>query len=358
MSPKFHLLEISDIRQETADCVSLAFQIPIALANDYDYLQGQNVTLKTTMEGEEVRRSYSICSSPVEGELRIAIKQVEGGKFSTFANQHLKKGDFINVMTPNGRFHTLLSADNAKNYVGIAAGSGITPIMSILKTTLMSEPNSTFTLIYGNQNTASVIFKEEIEALKNRFMGRFRVYYVLSREAVDVPLFHGRINGEKCHTFFTKLINPTTVSEVFLCGPEQMIFEAKDALVNLGVDSKNIHFELFGTSLPTASQRKKVPTTDNAPKSRVTVQLDGLAFDFDLAYDSDNILDAAMAHGADLPFACKGGVCCTCKAKILEGEIEMAINYGLEPDEIERNFVLTCQAFPKTERVVISFDEK
>lgn len=338
--------------------MSIAFDVPHELRDTFIYKQGQSLTLRTTINGNEVRRSYSVCSSPLDNELRIAVKKVEGGIFSAFANEQLKKGDTIEAMPPVGKFYTELSETNKKSYVAFAAGSGITPILSIIKTTLLTEPQSNFTLVYGNRSRNNIIFKEDIEALKNKFINRFRVIHILSREKMDAPINFGRINKEKCELLFDKLINLYQVNEFFLCGPEEMIFCIKDYLESKGVDRKNIHFELFVTSnkMQTTSTTHQQATKEI--KSKITIKLDGAAFDFDLAFDSESILDAALAQGADLPYACKGGVCCTCRAKIVEGEVEMDLNYALEPEEVERGFILTCQSHPTTERVVIDYDIK
>jgi ring-1,2-phenylacetyl-CoA epoxidase subunit PaaE len=356
-SIKFHTLTIADIRRETADCVSIAFQIPTELKAVFAFTQGQYLTLKKEINGEEVRRSYSICSSPNDEELRVAIKKVEGGKFSTFANDHLSIGEKIEVMPPMGKFFVPLSASESKHYVGFASGSGITPIYSILKTTLEIEPQSTFTLFYGNKNAASVIFKEDIEALKNKYMERFQVYYILSREHNESPLLNGRLNGEKCEKFCQYFIDAIAVNAYFLCGPEEMIFSVKDTLNTLGVAKQNIHFELFTTS---SAAEKTVKTNEAEQKtdkiSEISIVLDGKTMTFPLAQQGKNILDAAMERGADLPYACKGGVCCTCKAKVTSGEVRMEVNYGLEEDEIAANYILTCQAHPISESVTVDFD--
>lgn len=359
--PKFHTLQVKEVRTETPDCVSVAFDVPDALKADYAFIQGQYLTLKTDIDGEDVRRSYSICSSPLEQELRVAVKHVEGGRFSTFANQKLQAGDTLDVMTPMGKFYTELDKNNEKQYVAFAAGSGITPVMSILKTVLEVEPKSSFTLFYGNRNFESIIFREAIEALKNKHLERLSIHHILSREVLGSPLFNGRINGEKCEQFCKAFFDVEQVDDYFLCGPEDMIFSVKNTLEEKGVDTKRIHFELFTTPTTKATKTKKTEITTPLPSesdSKITVILDGDAFDFSLHSNGDNILDAALKNGADLPFACKGGVCCTCRAKILEGEVEMDVNYALEPDEVAAGFVLTCQSHPRTEKVVVSFDEK
>lgn len=359
MKPTFHTLTIADVNEETSDCCSIAFEVPAHLKKDYQFIQGQYLTLKADINGEDVRRSYSICSSPNGEELRVAIKQVPQGKFSTYANQQLKKGDQLEVMTPTGKFYTELDVTHEKHYVGVASGSGITPILSILKAVLETEPNSHFTLLYGNKNTSSIIFKEEIEALKNVYMSRLTVHYFLSREILDVPLMNGRIDQEKCSEIFTRLLDVNDIHECFSCGPEPMIFAVRDSLLEQGFDPKHIHFELFTSPLGKLGAERKpdIEEKDRGKVSEITVNLDGKSFKFDLPLGGNNLLDAALAQGADLPYACKGGVCCTCRAKILEGEVDMLVNYALEPEEVEAGFVLTCQAYPKSEKVVVDFDQ-
>lgn len=358
---KFYELKVKDVRPETADCVSVALEVPQELAETFSFAPGQYLTFRTKMNDEEVRRSYSICVSPAEGDLRVAVKKVTQGKFSTFANDTLKKGDMIEVMPPMGKFSPKQTEKTQKNYLAFAAGSGITPIMSIMSSVLEAEPESTFTLIYGNKNRNTIIFREAIEALKNRYMQRLRLYHILSREHMEVPLFNGRINAEKCAEFCNTLIDINTIDEAFICGPEDMILSVRDQLVNLGMPSASVHLELFTSpDQAKATHEKWVAehADDNGPMSKVSIILDGTTFDLDLAYNGDSILDAALKHGADLPYACKGGVCCTCRARVAEGAVDMEVNYSLEPDEIAKGFVLTCQAHPKTERVVIDFDAR
>lgn len=359
MSLHFHPLQIKDIRRETPDCVSIAFEIPAELKESFIYKHGQYLTLRTNINGEEVRRSYSVCSSPLDNELRIAVKKVDDGMFSKYANEQLKKGDVLEAMPPIGKFFTELDEKQKKSYVGFAAGSGITPVLSIIKTTLLTEPDSQFTLVYGNRSRNSIIFKEELEALKNKFINRFRVIHILSREKMDAAINFGRIDRNKCEMLFDKAIDVKQSDEFFLCGPEEMVFSVKEFLEENGVDRKKIHFELFTTS----SSKKSVSSikkehNPNEVKSKITIKLDGAAFDFDLGFDSESILDAALKQGADLPFACKGGVCCTCRAKLIEGEVDMDVNYALEPEEVEQGFILTCQSHPRTETVMIDYDVK
>jgi ring-1,2-phenylacetyl-CoA epoxidase subunit PaaE len=355
---KFHKLKVKDLVKETSDCTSIAFDIPETLVKDFIYKQGQYLTLRETINGEEVRRSYSVCSSPLDGELRVAVKKIDGGKFSTFANDVLKVGDELEAMPPMGKFYTEINPNQTKNYVAFAAGSGITPILSIIKTVLKTEKDSTFTLFYLNRNVGKIIFKEAIEGLRNQHMQRFQVFHNLTKAKLDVPLFFGRYDKEKLQTIFSKLVDPTEIDEFFLCGPEEMIFLVRDELIEREIDAKKIHFELFTS--PDAKKAKnvvaKAAKTDKAT-SAVSVKEDGKTILFDLPFDSENILDAALNNGADLPYACKGGVCCTCKAKLIEGEVDMRINYALEPEEVEAGFILTCQCYPLTEKVVVDFDQ-
>jgi ring-1,2-phenylacetyl-CoA epoxidase subunit PaaE len=359
MAVHFHKLQVKDVRQETPDCVSIAFDVPTALQNDFVFEQGQNITIKKEIDGEEIRRSYSICSAPFENELRVAVKKVDGGKFSDYANSALKAGDVLDILPPTGKFNTKLKTENAKQYLAFAAGSGITPVISIIKTTLQTEPGSRFTLVFGNRGRSSIIFFEELEGLKNKYLNRFNFINILSREKTDAPINFGRIDLNKL-TELNKLLDYKNTDDFFICGPEEMIFCVKEFLEASGIEQKKIHFELFTTpgqrQSSVASRQSSV--TDNGPQSKITVKLDGRSFDFNLGFNSENILDAALKQGADLPFACKGGVCCTCKAKLLEGEVEMEVNWGLEQEEVEQGFILTCQSHPKTEKVVVDFDIK
>jgi ring-1,2-phenylacetyl-CoA epoxidase subunit PaaE len=357
MSLKFYPLAVSDLRRETADTVSIAFAVPDDLRALFQFTQGQYLTLRTTMEGEEVRRSYSICAGVNDGELRVAVKRVEDGRFSTWANTQLRIGDTLEVMPPQGRFFTPLSAAHQATYVAFAAGSGITPILSILKTTLETEPQSRFILFYGNRTFDRIIFREQLDALKNQYPERLSVHHILSKETLGSELFYGRLNGEKCTAYARYFFQPAAVEAYFLCGPEDMIFSVKEALETAGADPKKIHFELFTTpGMNTQAKAKAEQRQLNAFDAQIKIIQDDMEYEFLLPSDGSTLLDAAMRAGADLPFSCKGGVCATCKARILEGEVEMDINYGLEPDEVAAGYVLTCQSHPKSKRVVVSFD--
>lgn len=355
---KFYSLKVKEVRPETADCVSVSLEVPEDLKETFRFAPGQYLTFKKHLQDAELRRSYSICCSPGDNELRVAVKKVTKGKFSGFANRELKPGDLLDVMPPLGKFSP---KKTGRHYLAFAAGSGITPVMSIMKSLLEGEPDSDFTLVYGNKNRNTIIFREAIEGLKNRFMQRLRVYHILSRERVDVPLFNGRIDATKVSELSRTLINMKGIDEVFICGPEDMLISVRQQLMDLGMQSEKIHIELFSSpDQPKANHEKwaKEHSEDDGPLCKVSVRLDGATFDMELAYNSDNILDAALKHGADLPYACKGGVCSTCRAKVVEGEVEMEVNYALEKDELAKGFVLTCQSHPKTERVVIDFDAR
>lgn len=357
--PRFNALKIADVRRETPDAVSIAFNVPDALAGDFSFTAGQYLTLKTDVDGHEIRRSYSICSGPTDGELRVAIRRVEGGLFSTFANEDVKAGDAMEVMQPDGRFVLRPDPDREAHFVCIAAGSGITPILSIVRAVLLCEPKSSVTVVYGNRSTGSVIFREELDDLKNRYPARLSLVHVLSRELQDAPMLNGRIDRAKLDQMLERLIDVAGTEAFYLCGPEEMIQSAREALLAAGADSKSIRAELFTPSEDAAPRPKKVAAPgETLPTRHVSVIVDGHRKEFDMVDDGTYVLDAALANQADLPFACKGGMCCTCRAKLLEGTVEMDKTYGLDSDEIEAGFVLTCQAVPTSDRVVFDFDDR
>lgn len=353
---KFYKLTVEDIKETTDDCVLVSFRVPEDLKETFAYKQGQYLTLKQEINGESVQRSYSLCSSPLDNEWRIGIKQVPHGKFSTYANQELKVGDSLDAMPPNGRFFIPVDKEQQKNYVCFAAGSGITPMLSIIKTHLSAESNSTFKLFYINQTVSSIILKEELEALKNQHMERFEIFHFLTKQNRTVELLNGRIDQEKLTTIFKTICDVEHIDDYFLCGPEAMIFLVKDFLVSKDVDEAKIHFELFTSSGEKPKLSQEVEEKLKGKVCAVTLIEGGKTMRFDITMGGDNILDAALNNSADLPYACKGGVCCTCRAKLIEGEVEMAVSYGLEKDEIEAGYILTCQALPLTEKVVVDFD--
>jgi ring-1,2-phenylacetyl-CoA epoxidase subunit PaaE len=360
-TPQFHPLRIREVRPETADAVSVSFEVPPELRDAYRFTQGQFVTLKAHIDGVETRRSYSICVGVTDydrdGELRIGIKRVRGGRFSNFAFDTLKPGHSVDVMTPDGRFFTHLNAEHGKQYVAFAGGSGITPVLDIVKTTLELEPRSTFTLIYGNRSVDAIMFAETLEDLKNRYMNRLVLYHVLSDDLQEVELFNGVLDREKCAAFLETLVPADTIDEAFICGPAPMMDAAEAALAAAGVAPEKVHVERFGSPLPQAGA-PAVEITADTPAAELEIVLDGKRRKMRLPFEGPSLLDVGLHAGLALPYACKGGVCCTCRAKVVEGEVKMDKNYTLEPQEIADGFVLTCQCHPVSERVVVSYDER
>jgi len=354
-TPRFHRLTVDDLRRESADAISMTFAIPRDLAEDYRFAPGQYLTLRTTLDGEEVRRSYSICSGPDDGELRIAVKRVDGGAFSSWASEELKPGDALDVMTPTGRFGVAPAPGEARIHVGFAAGSGITPILSIAKGVLAREPNSRFFLFYGNRNTTGMLFREALEELKDRYIDRLSVFHVISGEEQDIPILHGRLDGEKVRVLLRSLVPAATVDHVFICGPTGMSEAIEQTCRELGIAEDRIHVERFVSGLGGKPRPKAVVAASAPPKAFAALIIDGKRREVPVA-EGEAILDAALRGGVDLPFACKGGMCSTCRAKLVEGQAEMDVNYSLEPWELKAGFILTCQARPTTDRVVVDYD--
>lgn len=358
MAIEFHKLKIADIRRETPEAVSIAFAVPAELKDDYRFSPGQHLTLRQECEGQDVRRSYSICAGLDDGELRVAVKKVEGGLFSTLCNDRIKPGDMIEVMTPQGRFGIMPDPDASRNYLAVAAGSGITPILSLLRSTLMREPNSRFALIYGNRTSKNIIFKEALEDLKDRFLGRLVVHHVLSREQQDIELFNGRVDADKIETLLKSFAPADEIDHAFLCGPGAMIEEAKTTLLRLGTPETNIHIEYFSTDgLPIAPRRAHADAVSgDEPVAHARITLHGSAYDVPML-DGETVIDAGERAGLEMPYSCRGGMCCTCRAKLVSGEVDMELNYSLEPWEMEAGYVLTCQARPLTKEIVVDYDE-
>jgi ring-1,2-phenylacetyl-CoA epoxidase subunit PaaE len=351
----FHRLRVADVERITEDAVAITFAVPDELRDAYAYQPGQHLTLRCELAGDDVRRNYSICSPATSGMLRIGVKRLPGGAFSTYAFERLRPGDTLDVMTPSGRFTVPLAPGQAKHYCAIAAGSGITPILSILATALEIQPRSRVTLIYGNRTSRSVMFLEELEDLKDRYLDRFQLLHILSREHREAELLNGRIDDAKLKVLLDSLIPPETVDEWFLCGPAEMIDTARAALLERGVDVSRIHRELFHTG-PVAPRRPTEAAEAGAGLAEVSILLDGRTATFPLAPSAESILDAALAVRPDAPYACKNGMCGTCRARVVEGEVAMDHNYALEDDELAGGFVLACQAHPRSDRVVLDFD--
>ena len=364
MSVIFHPLRVRAIEPDTAEAVIVSFDVPPDLREVFGFTQGQYLTLRTDIDGQDLRRSYSICAGVDDAELRVGVRKVNGGVFSNWINAHLKVGDTLQVMAPQGRFFVPIQPQAQRHYLGIAGGSGITPILSIMKTVLAREPHSRFTLIYGNRTLQSTMFKEEIEDLKNRYLTRLVLHHVFSAEQTDAPLNMGFVNREKLAEFLAALIPAQKIDEAFICGPFQMNDEAEAALLAGGVLPERIHVERFGVALPVAGQGGQVGAVvhealpGDAKAARIAIVRDGLRREFSFSSDQASILDAASAAGLEVPFSCTSGVCGTCRAKCLEGEVRMERNFALDKAEVAAGFVLTCQCRPLTDKVVLSFDER
>lgn len=352
----FHQLTVADVERITEDAVAITFAVPDELREEYAYQPGQHLTVRCELAGDDVRRNYSICSPASSGVLRIGVKRLPGGVFSTYAFEQMRPGDTLDVMTPSGRFTVPLAPEQAKHYCAIAAGSGITPVLSILATALAVEPQSRVSLVYGNRTSRSVMFLEELEDLKDRYLGRVQLLHVLSREHQEAELLNGRIDEPKLKVLLDSLIPPETIDEWFLCGPAEMIETARAGLLDRGVAPSSIHRELFftGTVAPRRSAESAAQVT--AGTAEVSILLDGRTSTFPLAPDAESILDATLAVRPDAPYACKNGMCGTCRARVVDGTVEMDHNYALEEDELAAGFVLACQAHPTSDRVTLDFD--
>ena len=354
---EFYNIKVADIYKETKDTSVVTFDIPKHLQDNFKFIQGQHLTLKMDINGEDVRRSYSLCSSPIDNQWKVAIKQIPGGVFSTYANTKLQAGDELEIMEPTGNFHIEINAATPKNYIAFAAGSGITPLLSIIKTHLELEPKCTFKLFYLNRTAKSIIFKEEIEQLKNKFFQRFQVFYFLTKEQRDIEFLNGRFTPEKLQVLTNTFIDVDDTAHCFICGPQDMIFLIRDELQKAGLDVNKIHYELFFSGNSDEENKHIAEVIEQKSEgTEVTIIDGGKEFQFIMNDDYDTILDGALAAGADLPFACKGGVCSTCKCKVIEGSVEMKVNYALEEEEVAKNMVLSCQAVPTSEKVVVDFD--
>ena len=361
MTPIFHPLRVRAVEPDTAEAVVVSFDVPPELRDVFGFTQGQYLTLRKEIDGQDLRRSYSICAGVDDGELRVGVRKVKGGTFSNWINESLAPGDTISVMAPQGRFFVPIEPDSRRHHLGIAGGSGITPILSIMKTVLSREPRSRFTLIYGNRSLASTMFKEEIEDLKNRYLTRLMLNHVFSDEPTDSPLNAGLMNRAKVAEFLAGVVPAASIDHAYVCGPFQMNDEAEAALLAAGVPEERIHIERFGIGQKPGGQVGAVlhqSHASDAARARIAIVRDGLQREFLFSREQPSILDAASAAGLEVPFSCTSGVCGTCRAKLVEGEVRMERNFALDKAEVAAGFVLTCQAHPTTERVVLSFDER
>ncbi|UWR65019.1 2Fe-2S iron-sulfur cluster binding domain-containing protein [Phaeobacter inhibens] len=355
---RFHDLVVTDVRKTIRDAVVVTLKPVGGAAEEFDFTQGQYLTFRRDFDGEELRRSYSICAGKDEGILQVGIKRVDGGAFSTWANTDLKAGDTLQAMAPMGSFFTPLNEAAEKHYLGFAGGSGITPVLSILKTTLAAEPNASFTLVYANKGVNTIMFREELEDLKNLYMGRFNVIHVLESDAQEIDLFTGLVTEEKCAQLFERWIDIKSVDTAFICGPEPMMLGIASALRTADLNDSQIKFELFASAQPGRAKRKVTAggTGTGANQTKAAITLDGATQTIEIGKDM-TLLDAALENAMDAPYACKAGVCSTCRCKVLEGEVEMIANHALEDYEVEKGYVLSCQAYPLSDKVVVDYDQ-
>ncbi|MDO4230761.1 MAG: 1,2-phenylacetyl-CoA epoxidase subunit PaaE [Lautropia sp.] len=355
---RFHPLQVVDVQRETRDAVVVTLKPMVDDEAAFRFIPGQYLTFRRDFDGTELRRSYSICSGLDDGVLKIGIKRVEGGAFSTWANESLRAGEMLEAMPPMGNFHVPIEPDQQHHYLGFAVGSGITPILSIIKSTLAREPKSRFTLVYANRQISSVMFREELEDLKNLYLGRFSVIHIFNSDGQEIDLFTGRLDRRKCEELLTRWIDLKSVNTAFICGPESMMVTVSEVLAEYGMPKERIKFELFGTGQGRAAQRRtSAAGAASAARCEVSVTLDGVARSFSFAMQGVSVLDAALEQSMEAPYACKAGVCSTCKCKVVEGKVEMLVNHALEDYEVEQGYVLSCQAYPLTERLAVSYDE-
>jgi ring-1,2-phenylacetyl-CoA epoxidase subunit PaaE len=355
---RFFPLLVKDIQRDIRDAVIVTLEPQPNDRESFKFIQGQYLTFRREFEGEELRRSYSICSGINDNKLRVGIKKVEDGWFSSWANEELKIGDTLDAMEPNGRFYAPLKPDDKRQYIGFAGGSGITPLISIIKTVLEEEPHSSFTLVYGNRSRHSIMFRQELEDLKSDYMDRLSILHILESDAADIDLFNGRVDQEKCDALFDRWIDIKRMDMAFICGPEPMMISISDALKTHGLAKDKIKFELFKSSPPKKKRTRSASAQEATEKScTLTIRLDGTSHELQMSMNGEEkVLDAALNASLDVPFSCRAGVCSTCSAKVIKGEVEMESNYGLEDYEVERGYVLTCQSRPLTEHVEIEYD--
>ena len=356
---QFYPLTVADVRRETRDAIVLTFDVPAEQRDNFQFAPGQYLTLRAQLDGDEVRRSYSICAAAGEPRLRVGIKKIPGGLFSGWAHEQLAPGRVLEAMPPMGNFGVSLDPALQRHFVAFVAGSGITPVLSIVKSTLRAEPQSSFTLFYGNRASSTIMFREELEDLKNEHLDRFSLIHILSREQQDIELFNGRIDKAKCDQLLERWVDPGSIDTAFVCGPQDMMLAVAHSLEEHGLDKRQIKFELFATATP--SRRQRTPQAAEAEVGQdlceATVVIDGRARSFAFEKGSASVLDAAMKEGIELPYACKGGVCSTCRAMLVEGEVDMDANFALEDYEIARGYILTCQSYPVTNKILVDYDK-
>lgn len=371
---RFHPLAVREVRRLTADSIEVTFEVPSEFAGEYDYAPGQYLALRKELNGRELRRSYSICAAPVPGELRVAIKRDLGGEFSTWANESLAAGTVIDVMSPQGTFTTQLVPASGpdgvgkvadRHYAAIVAGSGITPVMSLARSLLAASPHTRFSLVYSNRTAQDVMFLEELAELKDRHPARFALFHVLTRERRVSDVFSGRLDADRLQVFLENLVRPHDVDEWFICGPFELVQLVRDTLEEAGVDRQHVRFELFTTDRPdrlavgehSGQHGRPVVVDENEGVHTINFTLDGVSATVATALHSrETILNAALRVRSDVPFACAGGVCGTCRAKLVTGTVDMDENYALEPEELERGYVLTCQSHPTSDAVTVDYD--
>ena len=356
MAEHFHALTVEEIVPETDAAVSIRFAVPWELQEQYRFKAGQHLTLMAVIDGEEVRRNYSLCTAPADNELKVTVKRIAGGLFSNWAGDQLKAGDRLAVMPPHGSFTIPFGGDAANHYVAFAGGSGITPILSLIKTALGEEPNSRFTLFYGNRDSRAIIFLDALADLKDRYMGRLELFHFLSDEAGDVDLFNGMLDATRCRAAVENLVaKPDAVDAWFICGPGPMMDAAESVLLDKGIAKDRIHIERFTAGRPSAGEAEKIAAAQQqAQGAKIGVTLDGRTRT--IPFDGGNILDSARKAGMPAPFACKAGVCATCRARLVAGAVDMAVQYGLTEEEVAEGYILTCQAVPRGDGVVVDYD--
>lgn len=357
MSHEFHALRVAEVRRETPDAVSIRFELPASLKQTFAFKAGQHLTVRRELDGEDIRRNYSLCASPDEGVLRIGVKRIAGGLFSTWVNETLKAGDTLEVMPPHGSFTWDFEAGRARRYAAFAGGSGITPILSLIKTALATEPKSTFILCYGNRTSPGIMFLEELAGLKDRYLDRLAIYHFLEDEEEEISLFNGRLDRVKCEEILSTVVTPADIDAFFICGPGPMMDAIEEALHARGAPKQKILVERFTTGpLSEAQAAAARMLEEKAAGLRMSVTLNGRRVNVTFDPEKRSILDNVRAAGLPAPFACKGGVCATCRAKVTSGKVEMKVNYGLSEEELEDGYVLTCQATPVSEGVALTYD--